>query len=395
MIDKEIYNNKSHLLFPFFALFLLFVAVFLSVSTLNNRQDPRSRASANECSVADNDLVKTDKDKELFDLVNKYRVDNELLPLLWSEKLKNSSAWMVQDMLSNNRFSHADSLGRNVPVRYSDCGYAYIAWGENIYKGSDNPQNAFNWWKNSVEHNKNMLESNITEAAVSNKGSHWVLDLGAASSTTQSPAPTVSPVTTITINPSVTNYPSPSINISPTINLTPNPTIINTDNIRVWASVRFPGIGQFGNKSPQNLSRRITVDVYDSVNNIRASGTNFLQYDGKDLFSGLINLGELQSGVYSVKIKGDNTLLTLVVPEFQEFDSKKDNKLPIVELKPGDTDNNNVLDQDDVANFTTEILDCLITGCSGNFNVDLNDNGDIDIIDYNVFLDSFAKLAGD
>ena len=91
-------------------------------------------------------------------LINTYRTQNGLGTLTISTNLNRGSAWMTEDLATNNYFAHTDSLGRSAYQRAIDCGYPSGA-GENLAAGGawSSAQAAFNAWQNSPGHNANML----------------------------------------------------------------------------------------------------------------------------------------------------------------------------------------------------------------------------------------------
>jgi uncharacterized protein YkwD len=91
-------------------------------------------------------------------LINNYRAQNGLGALTISTNLNRGSAWMTEDLATNNYFAHTDSLGRSAYQRAIDCGYPSGA-GENLAAGGawSSAQAAFNAWQNSPGHNANML----------------------------------------------------------------------------------------------------------------------------------------------------------------------------------------------------------------------------------------------
>lgn len=91
-------------------------------------------------------------------LINNYRSQSGLGALTISTNLNRGSAWMTEDLATNNYFAHTDSLGRSAYQRAIDCGYPSGA-GENLAAGGawSSAQAAFNAWQNSPGHNANML----------------------------------------------------------------------------------------------------------------------------------------------------------------------------------------------------------------------------------------------
>jgi uncharacterized protein YkwD len=116
--------------------------------------------AAGDCAVVDNGF---DAEEQAFAaLINQYRASqNPPLPALTvSVNLNRESSWLAKDMADKNYFSHTDSLGRSPEIRGADCGTKPQV-GENIAAGTarDTAQEAFDAWKASDGHNKNMLNS--------------------------------------------------------------------------------------------------------------------------------------------------------------------------------------------------------------------------------------------
>lgn len=103
------------------------------------------------------------KIKKLFDLVNEYRLKNNLTPFKPSVGLTKVAEWMGKDMAANNYMSHTDSLGRDPFKRMDDLGYNVKAWrGENVAAGYETAEATLEGWKNSPGHNANLLRPEFT-----------------------------------------------------------------------------------------------------------------------------------------------------------------------------------------------------------------------------------------
>ncbi len=119
-------------------------------------------------------------------LINQERTDNRVAPLSVDVKLEGSARWMSGDMATNNYFSHVDSLGRDPFQRMCDFGYCYNTWkGENLAAGVATGQATFNLWRDSSEHDANMLNANYLAIGIaraydanSNYGWYWTADFG-------------------------------------------------------------------------------------------------------------------------------------------------------------------------------------------------------------------------
>jgi hypothetical protein len=339
------------------------------------------------CNVSNNLLTQTQAEQTALQLINNHRSQNGLSPLTWSTSLKRAAAWMSNDMSVNNSFSHTDSLGRNPGQRITECGYVWTKYGENIYPNSNDPQKAFDAWKNSPPHNKNMLDANFKEVGIAEVNGFWTLDLGTSNQSGE-----ISPTnaqTNPTINPSITPSPSPTGTPFPT----PTPSIIlNPTDTKINLSVRFKGVGPDGNKSPKRLSRQVSLGIYDLENKLVLTGNGFLKYNGKGAFEGTVHLGQLADATYYVKLASERTLVSLVVPEFQSIKYDSPNTLPTTELINGDLNLDNSVD---IKDFNI-VLPCFQRRiCPIKDIIDFNDDGKSDVIDYNLFLSSFRNFEGD
>jgi hypothetical protein len=352
----------------------------------SNRHLVTAQSTTQDCNVSSSQIAQSDGEKNLLQLINNYRSQNGLPALSWSSSLSQAAAWMSNDMNANNYFSHTDSAGRNPGTRIKQCGYNWTSYAENIFPNSTEPQDAFDAWKNSPPHNANMLNASYREAGIGLVGNYWTLDLGSVSSSNTVPTittvPTVFPPTSAPLTPpSSTSTPSPTPSI-----------ILNPIDTKVHVSVRLAGIGQGGNKSPKHLTRQVVIAVFNLENRPVIAGNGFLKYNGKDAFEGTIHLGQVANGTYYIKIASANTLVSLVLPQFQTIHYDKQNSLPTIFLTQGDIDQNNVIDIDDY----NLALPCFQRrACGGYTAIDINDDGSVDVIDYNLFLSSFKRYEGD
>jgi uncharacterized protein YkwD len=159
------------------------LAIALCATSLATVASP-ARAQA-VCPVPTEDQAIDAEEQQLLDLVNAYRAENGRAALAMATSVTRAAAWFSRDMASLNYFSatHVDSNGRDIPSRLTWCGVSYNALRENIYAGSSQAEDVFDWWRNSVSHNINMLATDITLAGVArsfNAGStfgwYWVMN---------------------------------------------------------------------------------------------------------------------------------------------------------------------------------------------------------------------------
>lgn len=125
------------------------------------------------------------EEEKLFNLINEYRQNNGLSPLVLSSNLTIAAKLHSQDMANNNYFSHYSLDGRSPRDRARDAGYFYLPIGENIAAGYTKAIDVFNAWKSSYEHNKNMLNKDFKAIGIGrayNSSSfykwYWTVDFG-------------------------------------------------------------------------------------------------------------------------------------------------------------------------------------------------------------------------
>jgi len=126
---------------------------------------------------------------ELVSLINGYRAENSLGPLVTSPALTQAAQWMSEDMAGNGYLSHTDSLGRGNLGRLAVFGYdctAYNTWcGENLAAGTATAWETLDAWRKSPAHNDLLLNADFVALGIGcayNQGStygwYWVIELG-------------------------------------------------------------------------------------------------------------------------------------------------------------------------------------------------------------------------
>ncbi len=154
-------------------------------------------------------------------LINNYRAQNALGPLLIDYDIQEAAEWMSNDMGVYAYFSHTDRLGRTPWDRMCVYGYCYSTYkGENIAAGYSTAQSVFDGWKNSPGHNANMLNANFRVMGIgyvyvagSPYGHYWTNDFGGyivPGATPPPPASTNTPTPTPSPSPTPTPVPTPA-----------------------------------------------------------------------------------------------------------------------------------------------------------------------------------------
>lgn len=126
-------------------------------------------------------------------MINDYRQDNGLEPLLLSDTLSVASERHSEDMGERGFFAHNTASSSYYPAgtapwnRMEAEGYNYNTYkGENIAAGYETAEEAFQAWRNSPSHNAAMLDGNYRVVGVgrvnvpgSGFGWYWTTDFGA------------------------------------------------------------------------------------------------------------------------------------------------------------------------------------------------------------------------
>ncbi len=141
------------------------LALAIAASTFAGLRPATPAFALTNCTVADNSF---DSEEAAFlVLINNYRAQNGLSPLVTSTNLNRAATWLAVDMATKSYFSHTDSLGRSPSTRAQNCDYPAGA-GENIAAGTvkDTAAEAFEMWRLSSGHNANMLTGGYTTIGI-------------------------------------------------------------------------------------------------------------------------------------------------------------------------------------------------------------------------------------
>lgn len=175
---------------------------------------------------------------------------------------------------------------------------------------------------------------------------------------------------------------------------TPTPPPGFTQNpldMQVLINIKIPGVGADGNKNPVHRSRKATVTLFNLQDQQIAQAIADVTFNG-DVFSGVAHFGEIKNGTYYVKVSTDGSFESIVLPQMQDLSTSKLNILPVVGLVFGDVNRDKKFDDNDY----TAAIDCMKNKtCEEDAIMDINDDGIIDISDYNLFLQTNWKTQGD
>ena len=106
----------------------------------------------------------------IIELINKYRYENGLLPLMENLQLKESSQMKVNEMVERRYFSHLSPEGDSFTVNIWKSQYHYRKVGEILAKVSKKDENrVLQVWLNSDSHRKALLDPMYHDINCSNR----------------------------------------------------------------------------------------------------------------------------------------------------------------------------------------------------------------------------------
>lgn len=104
-------------------------------------------------------------EKEVFDLINKQRINNGLKALQIDPEVQNVARIKAKDMVNNNYFSHESPTYGSPFNMLNNFNISYKTAGENIAGNSSNAS-AVNDWMNSPGHKANILNSSFNYTGI-------------------------------------------------------------------------------------------------------------------------------------------------------------------------------------------------------------------------------------
>lgn len=125
-------------------------------------------------------------------LINEYRANHDLKPLLLSDDLAVSAGHHSRDMGTHDFFAHTTQSssfykpGSSPWTRMSEAGYGYNTYkGENLAAGYESAEAAIKAWRLSPEHNEAMLDGHYKVIGIARVhvpdsvyGWYWTTDFG-------------------------------------------------------------------------------------------------------------------------------------------------------------------------------------------------------------------------
>lgn len=208
------------------------------------------------------------------------------------------------------------------------------------------------------------------------------------------------------VTPSVAPSPTISDTCPPYCPLTPTVTVA-PGNTSIKLTLLLHGLGKGGdsanpqsggNPNPLHPQRTVTVQIYNSTNQLvltKEGPVNFNSTAGN--FTGNVDLGNtLATGAYTVKVKAPQYLRTLV-PGIQNLTAGISNQLPETTLVNGDINHDNtlnILDYNILMGCYSDFLPAPSCTADNKLLSDLDDDGDVNQYDYNLFLRELTNREG-
>ncbi len=128
------------------------------------------------------------QEQQVIDLVNQFRLQNDLAALTVDSRLMAAAEAHSLDMAQHNFFAHEGSDGSTVGDRLTRQGYGWSFYAENLACGYDSPGAAVQGWLASPAHRTNLLAAEAHQIGVgyapgaqgSNCRTYWTADFAAS-----------------------------------------------------------------------------------------------------------------------------------------------------------------------------------------------------------------------
>ena len=115
--------------------------------------------------IPDSNPLKT-HELQVFELVNKERVNRGLAPYKYSAELSRVARFKSQDMIDKGYFSHQSPTYGSPFKMMEKFGLKFSAGGENIAYGQRTASEVMNSWMNSAGHKANILSQSFSHIGI-------------------------------------------------------------------------------------------------------------------------------------------------------------------------------------------------------------------------------------
>lgn len=125
-----------------------------------------SFGGANEEAIGETEEVPVLDPQQAAQMINSYRAENGLPPLRLNPQLSQAAYAHSQDLSQNDRISHFGSDGSDTLQRVRRTGYNPRLTAENVGTGQKSLREVITGWKNSSDHNANLLLADAQEMGI-------------------------------------------------------------------------------------------------------------------------------------------------------------------------------------------------------------------------------------
>lgn len=145
------------------------------VQPVQPQQPAAAEESNSEVSVPSNAADVSEYEKQVVDIVNRYRAQYGLSPVTLNTELSKVARLKSEDMKNKNYFSHTSPTYGSPFDMMKQFGISYRKAGENIAMGQTTPEAVMTAWMNSDGHRANILDPDFTQIGVGYvaDGNYW------------------------------------------------------------------------------------------------------------------------------------------------------------------------------------------------------------------------------
>lgn len=165
-------SAKGHMWMIFLAALMAVVAALVVSATRPQEANAADFVSVPACGGGT--IALTTAESRTLNLHNQARATNGLATLCVHRTLTKAARFHSQEMINRDYFAHESFNGETDIARmqrygYTSSGFAFVKYGENIYRGSGtsgSARSAFTWWMNSTGHRANILDPDFREVGI-------------------------------------------------------------------------------------------------------------------------------------------------------------------------------------------------------------------------------------
>lgn len=99
-------------------------------------------------------------------------------PIVWNDKLETVAQKHSNEMAQRNLLTHTSKNGDDPGKRLRKAGYRWYTYAENVAMGYPDERAVIQSWINSPGHCANIMNPNVKEMGVANRGKYWTQIFG-------------------------------------------------------------------------------------------------------------------------------------------------------------------------------------------------------------------------